>query len=86
MNDKKSTRPHRIRQGEIQEYQPPLSGVLCQGNGLELVVTIWATKRAWGKQAYLISLHGASKQAWVRSGLSINTTKAIEQTTKGTPL
>ena len=79
MTDKKSTRPHRIRQGEIQEYHPPLSGVLCQENGLELAVTIWATKRAWGNQAYLVSLHGATKQAWVRSGLSITPITPKEQ-------
>ena len=71
MTEHKSTRPHRIRQGEIQEYHPPLAGVLCQGNGLELVVTIWATKRAYGKQAYLVSIPGATTHAWVRSGLSI---------------
>ena len=74
MTEKKSTRPHRIRQGEIQEYQPPLSGVLCQGT-LQIQVIVSATKRAFGKQAYLVSIPGTGTQAWVRSGLSINTTK-----------
>ena len=63
--------PRSSGDATITAYVPALTGTLRHG-ALSVPVVITHTKRAYGRQRYLVQVPGGGPAAWIASGLSID--------------